>query len=116
MARPIPATARSSLPVGTYKASSGSRALCISPGRGMDPLIPGSLATDRTARSARGLARTSDNLEKLIMAAVLALTCVIAWSTFALAIFLARMTRTILRAIHRAGESGPPGARSHRAY
>lgn len=55
------------------------------------------------------VARTSDSLEKLIMAAVLALTCVIAWSTFALAIFLARMTRAILRAIHLAEESGRTG-------
>jgi hypothetical protein len=58
------------------------------------------------------IARTSDNLKQLIMASVLALTCVIAWSTFALAIFLARMTRTILRAIHLAGEGGPPVVRS----
>lgn len=53
------------------------------------------------------IARTSHSLEKLIMWAVLALTCAIAWSTFALAIFLARMTRTILRAIYLAWESGP---------
>jgi len=58
------------------------------------------------------IARTSDSLERLIMAAVLALTCVIAWSTFALAIFLTRMTRTILRAIHLAWESGSAGVRS----
>ena len=51
------------------------------------------------------VARTSDSLKQLIMASVLALSCVIAWSTFALAIFLARMTRTILRAIHLAGGS-----------
>jgi len=56
------------------------------------------------------VARTSDSLKKLIMAAVLALTCVIAWSTFALAVFLARMTRTILRAIQLAGEEGPARA------
>jgi len=45
------------------------------------------------------VARTSDNLKRLLMAAVLALTCVIAWSTFALAIFIVRMTKRILRAI-----------------
>jgi len=45
------------------------------------------------------VARTSDNIKKLLMAAVLALTCVIAWSTFALAIFIVRMTKRILRAI-----------------
>jgi len=40
----------------------------------------------------------------------------IAWSTFALAIFLARMTRTILRAIQLAGEGGePPVVRSSRS-
>jgi hypothetical protein len=45
------------------------------------------------------IARTSDNVNNLLMAAVLALTCVIAWSTFALAIFIVRMTKRILRAI-----------------
>ena len=45
------------------------------------------------------VARTSDNIKRLLMAAVLALTCVIAWSTFALAIFIVRMTKRILRAI-----------------
>jgi hypothetical protein len=41
--------------------------------------------------------RTSRNINSVVMAAVLALTCVIAWSTFALAIFIARMTKRILR-------------------
>jgi hypothetical protein len=45
------------------------------------------------------VARTSDNIKRLLMAAVLALTCVIAWSAFALAIFIVRMTKRILRAI-----------------
>jgi len=45
------------------------------------------------------VARTSDNIKKLLMAAVLALTFVIAWSTFALAIFIVRMTKRILRGI-----------------
>jgi len=45
------------------------------------------------------VARTSDNMKRLLMAAVLALTCVIAWSAFALAIFMVRMTKRILRAI-----------------
>jgi hypothetical protein len=45
------------------------------------------------------LRRTSDSLERLIEAAVLALTLVIAWSTFALAILIARMTKRIVRAI-----------------
>jgi hypothetical protein len=58
------------------------------------------------------IARTSHSLEKLILWAVLALTCAIAWSTFALAVFLARMTRTILRAIHLAAESSSPVAHS----
>ena len=43
--------------------------------------------------------RTADNVNSVISAAVLALICVIAWSTFALAIVIARMTRRILRAI-----------------
>jgi hypothetical protein len=45
------------------------------------------------------IARTSDNLERLMMAAVFALTSVIVWSAFALAIFIVRMTKRILRAI-----------------
>lgn len=43
--------------------------------------------------------RTSRNINSVVMAAVLALTCVIAWSTFALAIFIARMMKRVLRAI-----------------
>jgi len=45
------------------------------------------------------VARTSDSLKRMLSAVVLALTCVIAWSTFALAIFIVRMTQRILRAI-----------------
>ena len=45
------------------------------------------------------VARASAGVRSLVMAAVLALTCVIAWSAFALAIFIARMTKRILRAI-----------------
>jgi hypothetical protein len=45
------------------------------------------------------VARTSADLKRVIMAAVLALTCVIAWTTFALAVAMLRMGRRILRAI-----------------
>ena len=45
------------------------------------------------------IARSGANVKTLIMAAVFALACVIAWSTFALAIFITRMTKRILRAI-----------------
>jgi hypothetical protein len=45
------------------------------------------------------VARTSADIKKLIMAAVLALTCLIAWSTFALAIVVLRSGRRVLRAI-----------------
>ena len=45
------------------------------------------------------VARTSDNLKSLLLASVFALTCVIAWSTFALAIVFLRLTKRILRAI-----------------
>ena len=48
------------------------------------------------------IARTTDSIKSLLMAAVLALTCVIAWSTFALAIFIVRMMKRILRAIELA--------------
>jgi uncharacterized membrane protein (GlpM family) len=44
------------------------------------------------------VARTRD-VKSVITAAVLALTCIIAWSTFALALFMMRMTRRVLRAI-----------------
>jgi hypothetical protein len=43
--------------------------------------------------------RTSRNINSVVMTAVLALTCVIAWSTFALATFMARMTKRVLRAV-----------------
>ncbi len=42
---------------------------------------------------------TSTNVKSVVMAAVLALTCLIAWSTFALSLFITRMTGRILRAI-----------------
>lgn len=45
------------------------------------------------------VARRHGDVESLLMAAVLALTAVIAWSTFASAIFMLRMTKRILRAI-----------------
>jgi len=45
------------------------------------------------------VARTSDNLKRVLFAAVFALTCLIAWSTFALAIVMLRMTKRLLRAI-----------------
>ena len=45
------------------------------------------------------VARTSTSPKPLIMASVFALISVMAWSTFALAIFMTRMTKRILRAI-----------------
>jgi hypothetical protein len=45
------------------------------------------------------IGRTNASVRSLMMAAVFALTCVVAWSTFALAIFMMRMTKRILRAI-----------------
>jgi hypothetical protein len=45
------------------------------------------------------VASTSTNVKSVVMAAVLALTCLIAWSTFALSLFITRMTGRILRAI-----------------
>lgn len=50
------------------------------------------------------IARTSGNIKNVVMAAVLALTCVIAWSTFGLPIFMARMTKRVLRAIDLASK------------
>jgi hypothetical protein len=41
----------------------------------------------------------SDNINHALVAAVFALTCVVAWSTFGLAIFTRRLTKRILRAI-----------------
>ena len=43
--------------------------------------------------------RTSDSPKKLLNAAVLAITFLIAWSTFASVLCIVRMTRRILRAI-----------------
>jgi hypothetical protein len=48
------------------------------------------------------VARTSSNVKSVLMASVLALTFVIAWSTFALAVIILRMTKRILRAIELA--------------
>lgn len=52
---------------------------------------------------------TAADVRQLIMAAVLALTCLIAWATFALAIVVLRSGRRVLRAIEltaaRPGES-----------
>jgi len=52
---------------------------------------------------------TTADVRQLIMAAVLALTCLIAWATFALAIVVLRSGRRVLRAIEltatRPGES-----------
>jgi hypothetical protein len=45
------------------------------------------------------VARTSADIKRLIMTAVLALTCLIAWSTFALAVVVLRSGRRILRAV-----------------
>jgi hypothetical protein len=48
------------------------------------------------------VARTSNDLKRVLITAVFALTCIIAWSTYALAVFLVRMTKRILRAIELA--------------
>ena len=51
------------------------------------------------------VARTSNDLDSVVMAAVLAITTVVGWSTFALAIFIGRMTKRVLRAIDLAVEA-----------
>ena len=51
------------------------------------------------------VASTSTSTNRLVMAAVLAMTCVVAWSTFAMAIFVTRMTKRILRAIDLAAKT-----------
>ena len=43
--------------------------------------------------------RVSDNLERLLSASVLAVTCLIAWATFAIVLIVIRMTKRVLRAI-----------------
>ena len=43
--------------------------------------------------------RVSDNLERVLSAAVLAVTCLIAWATFAIVLVVVRMARRILHAI-----------------
>ena len=48
------------------------------------------------------VASKSTSVRSVVMAAVLALTCLIAWSTFALSLFITRMTGRILRAINLA--------------
>ena len=45
------------------------------------------------------VAKSNASDRSVIMAAILALTCVIAWSTFALALLVTRMTKRIIRAI-----------------
>ena len=50
------------------------------------------------------VARTRNDLESVLMAAVLAQTFLVAWSTFALAVFITRMTRRVLRAIDLASK------------
>ena len=45
------------------------------------------------------VAKSNASERSVIMAAILALTCVIAWSTFALALLVTRMTKRIIRAI-----------------
>ena len=52
------------------------------------------------------VARTSSDMRRLIMATVLALTCLIAWTTFALAVVVIRTGRRILRAIELTAEQG----------
>ena len=52
------------------------------------------------------VASTSTNVRSVVMAAVLALTCLIAWSTFAVTLFITRMTGRILRAINLAMTPG----------
>ena len=54
------------------------------------------------------LQRTTDNVERLLSASVLALTCLIAWATFAITLFVLRMTKRILRAIDLASQGSPP--------
>ena len=51
------------------------------------------------------VAASSQSVSRIVMAAVLALTSVVAWSTFALAVVVLRMGRRILRAIELA--AGP---------
>ena len=43
--------------------------------------------------------RVSDDLERLLSASVLAVTCLIAWATFAIVLVVIRMTKRVLRAI-----------------
>ena len=43
--------------------------------------------------------RVSDNLERVLSAAVLAVTCLVAWATFAVVLVVVRMARRILHAI-----------------
>ena len=45
------------------------------------------------------VARLDGDTGSALTAAVFAITCVIAWSTFALALFISRMTQRILRGI-----------------
>lgn len=51
--------------------------------------------------------RVSDNLERVLSAAVLAVTCLIAWATFAIVLVVVRMARRILHAINLALKEQP---------
>jgi len=51
--------------------------------------------------------RVSDNLERLLSASVLAVTCLVAWATFAIVLVVIRMTRRVLRAIELASNRSP---------
>ena len=54
------------------------------------------------------IAKTSPSVQRLVMAAVLALTFLIAWSTFSLAVLMLRMGRRILRAIELTANPSEP--------
>jgi len=54
------------------------------------------------------VARTTDSPKRIIMAAVVALTFMIATSTFAIVTFLLRLAKRILRAIDAAASMSPP--------
>ena len=51
--------------------------------------------------------RVSDNPERLLSAAVLAVTCLIAWTTFATILVVVRMARRIVHAIDLALKGQP---------
>ena len=51
--------------------------------------------------------RVSDDLERLLAAAVFAVTCLTAWATFAIVLVMVRLTRRVLRAIELALKGQP---------